>query len=113
MISMLITIVIYAYVLAAFPLNPWVIGIISFITGLLDSWRFFIGGVLINQFPVHALSGMYITVLGSYFNFGRLTFFHTEICGIFGWKLVSGLGLFLQFIIVLCLHNFYGWVING
>jgi hypothetical protein len=66
-----------AYILLFFPLDPWIFTIYHFLTSLLDAWRFFVFMVVINEFPLHALSGMYITLLGSFYNFGYLKFIHT------------------------------------
>jgi cbb3-type cytochrome oxidase subunit 1 len=38
---------------------------------------------------------MYITLLGSFFNFGRLTSIHTELCGLFGWTPLAWFGISL------------------
>lgn len=65
------------FMLIVAPRNPWVVGGYVFLDGLFDAWDFFVIGVMINGFPIHALSGMYITLLGSFFNFGNLTFVHT------------------------------------
>lgn len=88
-------------------------GIWYFLVSLLDSWRFFIFGVMINEFPLHGLSGMYITLLGSFFNFGRLTAVQTELCGIFGWKQMSLVGLGLQVVILVCSKKMFDWVERG
>lgn len=65
------------FILQVAPRNPWIVGMYVFLDGLFDAWDFFVIGVMINQFPIHALSGMYITLLGSFVNFGNLTFIHT------------------------------------
>jgi hypothetical protein len=69
--------------------------------------------VLINTFPLHAFSGMFVTVLGSYFNFGRLTFVHTELCGQFGWQFLSFLGLGLEVIILIATPKLFDWLEDG
>ena len=93
-----------------FPIDTVSVTVISFALGLLDSWRFYSWGVLINSFPLHALSGMFITTLGSYFNFGRLTFIHTKLCGIYGWEKTTLIGLTLQIIILFLLPAMFSWV---
>lgn len=95
MLCTIIITLICLYVLIVFPIDVVSISILTFVFGLLDAWRFYSFGVLINSFPLHALSGMFITVLGSYFNFGRLTFLHTFICGRYDWKTLSLIGLAL------------------
>lgn len=53
---------------------------------------------------------MYITLLGSFYNFGRLTTVHTELCGWLGWKLMSSLGLVLQMVILIFLKHMFQWM---
>jgi hypothetical protein len=101
------------YILIIFPIDVVSISIVSFLIGLLDSWRFYSFGVLINSFPLHALSGMFITVLGSYFNFGRLTFLHTYLCGKYGWETLSFVGLAIQMLIVLATPRLFRWLKEG
>jgi len=40
---------------------------------------------MINEFPVNALSGMFITLNASFANFGNLTTVHTWISNKIGW----------------------------
>jgi hypothetical protein len=105
-----LTVLVCAYVLLFFPTNPWAFGTVAFIIGLLDAWRFFVFGVIINEFPLHALSGMYVTLLGSFYNFGRLTSLHTELCGLFGWKLMSAFGMVLQMVLLIFLKPMFRWM---
>ena len=46
--SMLVTISLYAYILMVFPLEPWKVGLLGFLIGLMEGWRFFVFGVIIN-----------------------------------------------------------------
>lgn len=113
LLSSLLTLLLHAYTLALFPLDPWQVGLLLFLTGLLDSWRFYVFGVIINEFPLHALSGMHITLLGSFYNFGRLTSLHTWLCGLFGWRLMSVWGLVLQLGLLLLSKGMYDWMEAG
>lgn len=101
------------YVLLVFPTDVLSVSVITFVLGLLDSWRFYVLGVLINSFPLHALSGMFITVLGSYVNFGRLTFMHTYLCGRYDWKPLSYIGLGIQAIIIAAMPFIFRWIEAG
>jgi hypothetical protein len=85
----------------------------SFVTSVLDSWRFYIFSYLINDFSVHALSGMFITFMASFSNFGRQTSIHTWLCGKFTWQTLSLIGLGLQLLLIISLPWFYGWVQDG
>ena len=104
---------IFFYILVVFPTDVLSIAVLTFLSGLLDAWRFYSMGFFINSFPLHALSGMYITVLGSYANFGRLTFIHTELCGKYDWKTLSLMGLILQGIIVAFTPRLFRWYETG
>ena len=65
---------------------------------------------MINDFPVHGLSGMFITFMASFSNFGRQHSIHTWLCGIFTWKTCAMLGLALQLLLIILLPWFYNWV---
>lgn len=43
-----LTVIICIYIVAVFPTEPWLIAILTFIISLLDAWRFFVFGVIIN-----------------------------------------------------------------
>lgn len=113
MFSTVIITLLCLYVLIVFPTDVISISLLTFVFGLLDAWRFYSFGVLINSFPLHALSGMFITVLGSYFNFGRLTFLHTYLCGRYDWKTLSLIGVGLQVFIVLLTPRLFRWLDEG
>jgi hypothetical protein len=68
---------------------------------------------MINDFKVHALTGMFITFMASFANLGLQLSFQTWLCGIFGWKLCSLVGAGIQFIILLLMPRFYDWVQDG
>lgn len=91
---------IYLYLLVVFPTDVASISTFAFLIGLFEGWKFYCIGVMINTFPVHALSGMFITVLGSSLNFGKLTFVHTFLAGLLGWKLLSFVGIGLELVVV-------------
>ena len=101
------------YLVIFFPLNIWVVASISFFTGIADSFRFYLMAYMINDFPVNALTGMFITFMASFSNFGKQTSIHTWICGKFGWKNCALFGLTLQVIILILLPRFYRWVQEG
>ena len=100
----------YLYLLVVFPTDVYSISTFAFLIGLFESWKFYSFGVMINSFPVHALSGMFITVLGSYFNFGRLTFIHTYLCGLLGWRVLSFVGIGVQLLTVAFTPLLFRWL---
>lgn len=106
-------VVINAYLTIVFPLEVWIVVATSFVTGVLDTWRFYLSAYMINDFSPHALTGMFITFLASFSNFGKEKAPHTWIAGKLGWKLCALVGLGLQVIIILCLIPLYHWVQEG
>ena len=56
---------------------------------------------------------MYITLLGSFYNLGYQKALHTEICGLFGWRLMSWIGMGVEVLIVLYLGRMWRWMEEG
>ena len=73
------------YLLIVFPMTPWIIFATALATNIFSNWVFFIGAWMINEFPPHALTGMFITMNASFSNFGSLTSIQTFISGKIGW----------------------------
>jgi hypothetical protein len=46
-----------------------------------------------NSYPLHALTGMFMTMLASLSNFGKNEAIHTKIISLFGWKGCAIFGL--------------------
>lgn len=104
---------IHVYLIIAFPLQVWVIVLTSFLTSVFASWRFYLATYMINDFNVHALTGMFVTFMASFANLGIQLALQTWICGLFGWKLCALIGAGIQFIVILLLPRFYDWVQAG
>lgn len=105
--------ILYSILLITFPVQPWIVAIALFLTESLSTWRFVILFIMINTFPVHALSGMFITVLASLNNFGRLKTVNTKIIGVFGWRCCAFIGLAFQIALVCCMPRMLKWIENG
>jgi hypothetical protein len=103
----------FLYLVLIFPLNPIIIFFTSLFSNILSSWIFFVGAWQINEFPPHALTGMFITFNASFANFGTLTSIHTILCSKFGWELCSLIGLGIQVIIALCMFRLFDWLKEG
>ena len=56
------------------------------------------------------LSAMFITMLNSASNFGKLNFIHIYLTGFWGWRVSAFLGLIIQFFILLSLRKTYAYV---
>ena len=110
---LLLDVIVHAYLIIFFPMQEWVIVVTSLMTSVLASWRFYLATYMINDFPVHALTGMFITFMASFANLGMQTSLQTWICGKFGWKLCALIGTGIQVIFVACMPRFYSWVQAG
>lgn len=108
-----VLIVLFLYLLIFFPLEPLIILVTTLVQNIATTWLFFTSSWLINDFPPHALTGMFITLNASFSNFGQLTTIQTFICGKLDWKVCSFVGLLLQFIITLCVPSFFKWMKEG
>lgn len=69
--------------------------------------------ILINSFPLHALSGMFITILLSVWNMGDLKTLNTLSIDYFGWKHCAILGVILQFVTILMIPRLLEWIEAG
>jgi hypothetical protein len=106
-------VIIHAYLIIVFPLQEWVIALTSLLTSIFASWRFYLATYMINDFQVHALTGMFVTFMASFANFGMQLTVQTWICGKLGWKLCALVGTGIQMGIVIFLPRFYDWVQAG
>jgi hypothetical protein len=68
---------------------------------------------MINEFPPHALTGMFITLISSFSNIGMMTTIQTLLCGKFGWKLCSFVGLGIQLVIIFFIYPLIQWIKDG
>lgn len=105
--------IIHTYLIIAFPLQVWIVALTSFLTSVLATWRFYLATYMINDFPVHALTGMYVTFMASFANLGMQTSAQTWLSGKFGWRLCALIGTGIQIVILLAMPKFYDWVQAG
>jgi len=103
-------IVLFTFLLIVFPQNVFVVAPLNILTDTIWTFRLVIATVMTNTFPLHALTGMFITFLNSMANFGTLTTLHTKLLGVYGWKLLSAIGLGYQVIMVLILPILWDWM---
>jgi hypothetical protein len=102
-----------AYLAIVFPLNVWVVVFTSFVIGVMDTWRFYLCAYMVNDFAPHALTGMFITFMASFSNFGKEKSPHTWIAGKLGWKTCALVGLAIQVVIIVLLPSIYRWMQAG
>ena len=100
----------YMFTYIVFPTNNISVAIIVFFFQALDNFKFFVVGVIVNQFPVSGISGMLITMLVSSANFGSFKAIAMYMTGKFGWTNVAAFGLTLQMIIMIGYSQFYKFV---
>lgn len=105
--------ILYAFLVMFFPIQPLYIVITRFIGLLLTTWRNMILFIMVNSFPLHGLSGMFITIMYSLNNFGTLKAINTKIISVFGWVECSSVGLVVQILIILGLGKMYSWIEEG
>lgn len=84
-VSMACSLLLNVAILIWFPLDVWWVAIVNLVNNLASGWYFFISAVQINEYPVHALTGMFITFMASCANLGGNVALHTEIAGKLGW----------------------------
>lgn len=56
---------------------------------------------------------MYLTMLASMSNFGKLKALHTYFLSLFGWRFCTFVGLIIQFLIVIFIKDIYIWTSKG
>jgi hypothetical protein len=69
--------------------------------------------MIINSFPIHALSGMFITIMLSVWNLGELKTFNTLVIDTFGWSHCALFGVFLQLGIICFIPFIFDWINKG
>jgi hypothetical protein len=79
-----------------FPTDLISICFIYFFNQAVDVLRFLVVSIVVNSFPVSGISGMMITMLVSFANFGSLKTGALILTGKIGWKLCAGMGLLLE-----------------
>ena len=68
---------------------------------------------MINDFAVHALTGMFITFMASFANLGMQTSLQTWISGKLGWTYCALFGTALQIVIIALLPKWYTYIQDG
>jgi len=66
--------------------------------------------MIINNFPFHALSGMFTTIFLSVWNLGELKTVNTLIINQIGWRNSAVIGLLIQIIIITQLSKIFKWI---
>ena len=96
-----------------FPLGTWPVVFLYTLQKLASHWYFFLRVVQVNEFPVNALTGMFVTFMASCGNFGSNTAIQTKIVGKLGWELCSYVGMGYQLLVVIFMRQVMDWVYRG
>lgn len=110
---LLLLCILYAFNIHVFSLNPRLVIFTQFIGLILITFKNMVLYMMINSFPLHGLSGMFITIMLSLWNLGELKTLNTLIIDIFGWTACAYLGLLIQVVIIMFLPNLFKWIDEG
>lgn len=100
----------YTFNILVFSHNPHLLIITQFIAQVLITYKNMVLYIMINSFPLHGLSGMFITIMLSVWNLGDIKTLNTLIIDVFGWKNCALLGVGLQLVIICYLPSFITWM---
>ena len=103
----------YSCMIIVFPLSPFVIVFTQFSSTFIITLKNMVLYILINSFPLHGLSGMFITMLLSVWNIGELKTLNTLSIDYFGWKYCVIIGVILQLIIIFMIPRLLTWIEEG
>jgi hypothetical protein len=107
MIAMFFQCILYTFNIIVFSRNPHLIIFTQFFAQSLITYKNMVLYIIINSFPLHGLSGMFITIMLSVWNLGELKTFNTLIIDVFGWKICALLGIGLQIVIICFIPTFF------
>jgi hypothetical protein len=96
-----------------FSHNPQLIIFTQFIAQVLITYKNMVLYIMINSFPLHGLSGMFITIMLSVWNLGDLKTLNTLVIDLFGWKSCALFGIALQLLIICYLPSIIAWINEG
>lgn len=103
----------YTFNITVFSQNPKLLIFTQFFALTFITFKNMVLYIIINSFPIHALSGMYITIMLSVWNLGELKTLNTLIIDIFGWKSCAIFGICLQLVIIFFIPTIFEWIDQG
>lgn len=109
-ITLLAQCCLYTFNILVFSHNPHLIIVTQFIAQILTTYKNMVLYIMINSFPLHGLSGMFITIMLSVWNLGDLKTLNTLIIDVFGWKNCAIFGVGLQLVIICYLPSIITWI---
>jgi hypothetical protein len=104
---------VYTFNITFFSLNPHLVICTQFLALTLSTFKAMVLYMVINSFPLHGLSGMFITIMLSVWNLGELKTVNTLIIDVFGWRPCALMGIVIQLAIICCLPSIFEWVNKG
>lgn len=105
--------VILFFILIFFPTSTPALAAIYFFLRLIETFRFILSLIYVNAIPRMSLSAIFITMLESGVNFGRLDAFHVLLAGYWGWKTCAIIGLALEAILIAFLPKMFSFAQKG
>jgi len=88
----------------------WII-VTQFIAQLCINIKNMMIYIMISSFPIHALTGMFVTIMYSFWNISENKTINTLLIDAFGWKICAFIGVFVQIIIIIVLCTYlFEWV---
>lgn len=103
----------YTFNITIFSLNPHLVIVTQFLAQTFITFKNMTLYMIINSFPLHGLSGMFITIMLSVWNLGELKTLNTLIIDVLGWKPCALMGIVLQLVIICNIPAIFEWINQG
>ena len=103
----------YTFNITVFSLNLHLVIATQFLAQAFITFKNMTLYMIINSFPLHGLSGMFITIMLSVWNLGELKTLNTLIIDQVGWKPCALFGVALQLVIICNIPAIFEWINQG
>ena len=113
MLALSLQCVLYTFNVTVFSLSAYVVGVTQLCGTALITFKNLVLFIMSNRFPVHALSGMFLTILYSVWNLGELKTLNTLVIDALQWKYCAYFGIAIQIPIIFFLPRLFKWVEEG
>ena len=113
MLGLSLQCLLYTFNVTVFSLSPYVVGVTQLCGTALITFKNLVLFIMSNRFPIHALSGMFLTILYSVWNLGELKTANTLVIDAFQWKYCALAGIVIQIPIICLLPRLFKWVDEG
>ena len=110
MLGLSLQCLLYTFNVTVFSLSPYVVGVTQLCGTALITFKNLVLFIMSNRFPIHALSGMFLTILYSVWNLGELKTANTLVIDALQWKYCAVAGIVIQIPIICLLPRLFKWV---